>query len=33
MGGAGVYPPLIAAWAPFLLFLLIGESVLIQSEE
>lgn len=33
MGGAGVYPPLIAAWAPFFLFLLIGESVLIQSEE
>jgi lipopolysaccharide export system permease protein len=33
MGNAGVYPPLIAAWAPFLLFLLIGESVLIQSEE
>ena len=33
MGGAGVYPPLIAAWAPFLLFLLIGETVLIQSEE
>lgn len=33
MGNAGVYPPLIAAWAPFLLFLLIGESVLIRSEE
>ena len=33
MGNAGVYPALIAAWAPFLLFLLIGESVLIQSEE
>jgi lipopolysaccharide export system permease protein len=33
MGTAGVYPPLLAAWAPFLLFLLIGETVLIQSEE
>ena len=27
MGNAGTYPPLIAAWAPFLLFLLIGETV------
>lgn len=33
MGNVGAYPPLISAWAPFLLFLLIGESVLIQSEE
>lgn len=33
MGNAGAYPPLIAAWAPFLLFLLIGETVLIQTEE
>ena len=33
MGNAGVYPPLVAAWAPFLLFLLIGESVLVRSEE
>ena len=33
MGNAGTYPPLIAAWAPFLLFLLIGESVLIRTEE
>jgi lipopolysaccharide export system permease protein len=33
MGNAGTYPPLIAAWAPFLLFLLIGETVLIQTEE
>ena len=33
MGNAGTYPPLIAAWAPFLLFLLIGETVLIRSEE
>ena len=28
MGNAGAYPPLLAAWAPFLLFLLIGETVL-----
>ena len=28
MGNAGTYPPVIAAWAPFLLFLLIGETVL-----
>ena len=33
MGNVGVYPPLLAAWAPFFLFLLIGETVLIQSEE
>jgi lipopolysaccharide export system permease protein len=33
MGNAGAYPPLIAAWAPFLLFLLIGETVLIRTEE
>ncbi len=33
MGNVGAYPPIIAAWAPFLLFLLIGETVLIQSEE
>lgn len=33
MGNVGAYPPLLAAWAPFLLFLLIGETVLIQSEE
>jgi lipopolysaccharide export system permease protein len=33
MGSAGAYPPLVAAWAPFLLFLLIGETVLIQTEE
>ena len=33
MGTAGVYPPALAAWAPFFLFLLIGETVLIQSEE
>ena len=33
MGNAGAYPPLIAAWAPFLLFFLIGETVLIRTEE
>ena len=33
MGNVGAYPPLIAAWAPLLLFLLVGETVLIQSEE
>ena len=33
MGNAGTYPPLLAAWAPFFLFLLIGETVLIRTEE
>mgnify|MGYP001063557784 CR=1 FL=1 len=33
MGNFGGYPPLIAAWAPFLLFLLVGETVLIRTEE
>ena len=33
MGNLGVYPPWLAAWGPFLLFLLIGELVLIRSEE
>jgi len=33
MGNAGAYPPLIAAWAPFFLFLLIGETVLFRTEE
>ena len=33
MGNLGAYPPFIAAWAPFLLFLLIGETVLIRTEE
>jgi lipopolysaccharide export system permease protein len=33
MGNAGAYSPLVAAWAPFLLFLLIGETVLIRTEE
>ena len=33
MGSLGAYPPFLAAWAPFLLFLLIGEAVLIRMEE
>ncbi|MFS0736055.1 LPS export ABC transporter permease LptG [Sphingomonas sp. 1P06PA] len=33
MGNLGAYPPLLAAWAPFALFLLIGEAVLIRTEE
>jgi len=33
MGNLGVYPPLLAAWAPPFLFLLIGEAVLIRTEE
>ncbi len=33
MGNLGAYPPFLAAWAPFLLFLMIGEVVLIRSEE
>ncbi|HEY0625421.1 MAG TPA: LPS export ABC transporter permease LptG [Allosphingosinicella sp.] len=33
MGNFGAYPPLLAAWGPFALFLLIGETVLIRTEE
>jgi lipopolysaccharide export system permease protein len=33
MGNLGAYPPLVAAWGPFLLFFLIGEYVLIKTEE
>ena len=33
MGNLGAYPPLLAAWAPFVLFLMIGEAVLIRTEE
>jgi lipopolysaccharide export system permease protein len=33
MGSYGAYPPVLAAWAPFFLFLLIGETVLIRTEE
>ena len=28
-----VIPPLLAAWAPFVLFFLLGETVLIRTEE
>jgi len=33
MGNFGGYPPFLAAWAPFLLFFLVGETVLIRTEE
>jgi lipopolysaccharide export system permease protein len=33
MGNLGAYPPFLAAWAPFLLFALIGELVLLRTEE
>jgi len=33
MGGFGSVPPLLAAWAAFLLFFLIGETVLFRTEE
>jgi lipopolysaccharide export system permease protein len=33
LGNFGGYPPIIAAWAPFVLFALIGETVLIRTEE
>jgi lipopolysaccharide export system permease protein len=33
MGNLGAYPPFLAAWAPFLLFFLIGEAVLFRTEE
>lgn len=33
MGNLGAYPPILAAWAPFLLFLMLGEAVLIRTEE
>ena len=33
MGNLGAYPPWLAAWAPFVLFLLIGEAVLVRTEE
>ena len=32
-GNFGAYPPLVAAWAPFFLFLAVGETVLIRTEE
>jgi len=34
VGNFGGYPPMLrAAWAPFFLFLLIGETVLVRTEE
>ncbi|MEP7315569.1 MAG: LPS export ABC transporter permease LptG [Sphingomicrobium sp.] len=33
LGNAGAYPAWLAAWSPFLLFLIIGETILIRSEE
>lgn len=33
MGEFGAAPPLMAAWAPLLLFILIGESILFRTEE
>ena len=33
MGSFGGYPPLLAAWSPFVLFFLLGETVLIRTEE
>ncbi|QZP08139.1 LPS export ABC transporter permease LptG [Caenibius sp. WL] len=33
MGNFGGYPPLLAAWGPFFLFLLVGETVLMRTEE
>jgi lipopolysaccharide export system permease protein len=33
MGNLGAYPGWLAAWAPFMLFLMIGELVLVMTEE
>ncbi len=33
MGNIGAYPPLLAAWGPFILFLAVGEAVLVRTEE
>ena len=33
MGNLGAYPPVLAAWAPFFLFLLVGETLLFRTEE
>jgi len=33
MGNFGGYQPIVAAWAPFILFALVGETVLIRTEE
>lgn len=33
MGDLGAYTPFLAAWGPFLLFLLIGQMILVRTEE
>ncbi len=33
MGNLGAYPAWLAAWGPFILFVLIGEAVLVRTEE
>jgi len=33
MGNLGAYSPMLAAWGPFVLFLALGEAVLIRTEE
>ena len=33
LGNIGAYPPLLAAWGPFFLFLAVGEAVLVRTEE
>lgn len=33
MGNLGAYPAWLAAWGPFMLFLLLGEAVLVRTEE
>ena len=33
MGDLGAYSPFLAAWGPFILFALIGETILIRTEE
>ncbi len=33
MGSFGGYPPVLAAWAPFVLFFVLGETVLVRTEE
>jgi lipopolysaccharide export system permease protein len=33
MGNLGAYPAWLAAWGPFMLFLMIGEAVLVRTEE
>jgi lipopolysaccharide export system permease protein len=33
MGGFNAVPPWVAGWAPLLLFILIGETILLWTEE